>query len=981
MRTCSSSVFLRCALGVSWLCAATVAAAQAASAAPASFTRAAEFTVTDKVINPDLQPFTATVVGFGNSLIHGGSFEPVVFRNRYTAAADGQDRIWLSRIAATHWDSLAEGALDGADVLVYRIENGRFRLVRQDRVAQGGAAASGWTPVLGEQQLVPAGTPEYVFKWDNFNRPGVPYYFSVTAVDVQGKESEMATAVAVVRPNEIRDAKPTNTLVAFRQSRLPGLPLPVAAPQGLEAKVQPDGTVALSWQANTASRAVGYRVYRSDTAPAQHRGYYFDLQGRSNGAAQAIRAGDMVVVNKKFFEASRQRFHTHRVWGAPTETGLLMPGGVRQFPDEDARVSWSLEPHAPTTPVTDAGETFFRLNLGTTQPFRLNYFNHSGTDQGWYQVLRPEPYTVEVWLRRTKGLGSVRFSLAGHYNEAAQRVQPITFTPGPEWRKFTATFQPPRVQAGSRANDMVLEFLGPGEFEVDNFRVYRAGTPFMDFDSHEYAELRASGMGFLRTHAFIKTGRRSYDLTQLIAPAGVTSSVERHNTLPQTLQAISNAGMQPWLQVEPHFSPTEWLGLVEYLAAPYDPAVDTPATKPWAFRRHQQGQPQPWTSQFQRWKFEIGNETWNNLFAPWVFEDMTDAATGQRYSRGAVYGLYQEYVIGILRASPYWQAAQLDSKFQFVLGGWNGFDYGRDAARASPNSHFMTLAAYNGGWDSGEGPPDLTPQSYFNALNQVTQVAIPSAQRHGQEVAQISQQRPLPLRVGTYEAGPGYALNGLNNERVSPEQAKAQEQVMKSLAAGTATIDTFLAQASVGYATQNFFIFREGATWSSHAYWHQGGHAYPSWDTLALFNRHSLGSMVQVNTVATPTTTLKAFRRRPALEQAPLVAVYAVRQGPARWAVWVLSRKVPGHPYPDAGFTPVVVNLPFSQASEVTLHQLAGPYNSHNVGPRQVAVESRALGSSAVRGGKLVLGGQATVALDGLAPASTLLFVFEGTSP
>lgn len=964
--------------GFVWLLVLGTAAAQA----PGSYTRAAEFTVTNRVINPELQPFTANVVGFGNTLIDGGSFEPTVFRNRYTAAADGQDRIWLSRTAATHWDSLAEGALDGADVFVYRIENGRFRLVRQDRVAQGGAAASGWTPILSDQALIPRNQPRFTFRWDGYNRPDVAYHFTVRAVDAQGNESADAPVFSSIRPARLAAAQLSNVTEPFRPSRLPGLPGPVPAPEGLTGVINPDGTLTLQWRPVNASRVVGYRVYQSDLLPDQHRGYFFDLEGRSNGPAQAIRQGDKVVVSKKFYTASRQRYHTHRVWGASNETRLLMPPGIEHFPDEDDRITWSFVAHVPNTPVAEPGETFMRFNVSSTQPVRLRWFNHSGTGQGWYPVLRPEPYTVEVWLRRTRGMGSVRFSLAGFYSQQGHRVAPITFTPTTEWRKFTATFTPPVIQPGDRANDMVLELLGPGEFEMDNFRVYRANTPFMDFDSKEYARLRESGMSYLRTHALIKTGRRTYDLAQLLAPGGVTSSAERHNTLPQTLGVIRQAGMLPWVQVEPHFSPAEWLGLVEYLAAPFDPTVDTPASKPWAYRRYQQGQVEPWTSVFDRWKFELGNETWNNLFAPWVFEDMTDAATGRRYSRGAVYGLFQEYVISIMRSSPHWQAAGLDDKFAFVLGGWNGFDYGREAAQASPRSHFMTIAAYNGGWDSGEGPPALTPTSFFNALNQVSQFAIPNALRHGQEVAQINRQRALPLQIGTYEAGPGYALNGLNNEIVTPEQALEQEKVMKSLAAGTATIDSFLAQASLGFSTQNFFIFREGTTWASHAYWHQGGHAYPSWDALALFNRHSLGAMVQVTAQSVPTTPLRAFQRRGVVEQAPLVAAYAVRQGEHRWAVWLVSRKIPHYPHAaDTGFTPVTLHLPFSRAQRVTLHQLAGHYREHNFGPRQVAIQTRTVPPAVVQQRRLVLGPQSTLAPEGLPPASTWLLVFEGVSP
>lgn len=951
-------------------------------ASVADLSRSAEFTVTTRVINPDLQAFTANVVGIGNSLIDGGSFEPVVFRNRYMAAGHAQDRVWLTREAATHWDSLAEGALDGAEVRVYRIEQGRFRLVRQDRVAEGGAAASGWTPVHRTSSVVPRDQPQFVFRWDTMNRPGVPYYFTVRSVNAQGEESADAMAVSFVRPERLSDARPNNPMQAFEASRLPALPGALPVPQGLRGQLNSDGTLTLTWNPVDSGRVVGYRVYRSDLPPQQHRGFFFDLEGQSRGADQAIRQGDLVFVSKTFDSASRQRYHTHRVWGAGTETRLLMPRGLEWFPDEDPRMRWELVAHTPNSPVADPGQTFLRLTVGTTNPARLRYFNHAGTGQSYYPVLRPEPYTVEVWLRRTRGVGTVRFSLAGFYNEPSQRVAPVSFTPGPEWRKFTATFTPPVVQPGSRANDMVLEFLGPGEFEVDNFRVYRSGTPFMDLDAVDYARLQESGMGYLRTHALIKTGRRTYNLEQLIAPAGVTSSAERHNTLPQTLRIIEQAGLRPWLQVEPHFSPAEWLGLVEYLAAPYDPAVDSPESKPWAYQRYLQGQQTPWVQVFDQWKFELGNETWNNLFAPWVFEAMTDAATGQRYSPGAVYGLYQEYVLRILRSSPYWQTAGLDQRFAFVLGGWNGFDYGRDAAQRSPNSHYLTIAAYNGGWDAGEGPPALTPESYFNALNQVSQVTILNGQRHLQEVQQISQQRGRALHLGTYEAGPGYALNGLNNERVSPEQALAQEQVMKSLAVGTATIDTFLAQAALGFRTQNFFIFREGTTWSSHAHWHQGGHAYPSWAMLALFNRESLGDLVEVRTDSVPTVALSAYRRRSAVAQAPLVATYAVRQGPQRWAVWLVSRKVPDYPRAgDAGYTPVTVHLPFSRAQSITLHALTGDYRAHNFGPQQVAVSTQELETHVIAGGRLVLGAQSAFAPRGLPPASTFLLVFDGVSP
>ncbi len=57
-------------------------------------------------------------------------------------------------------------------------------------------------------------------------------------------------------------------------------------------------------------------------------------------------------------------------------------------------------------------------------------------------------------------------------------------------------------------------------------------------------------------------------------------------------------------------------------------------------------------------------------------------------------------------------------------------EYGTEAAELSPNTNYMTIGGYNGGWDENEGPPGLGKESYFNVLNQVSQVAIPRAVHH-----------------------------------------------------------------------------------------------------------------------------------------------------------------------------------------------------------------------------------------------------------
>jgi hypothetical protein len=286
------------------------------------------------------------------------------------------------------------------------------------------------------------------------------------------------------------------------------------------------------------------------------------------------------------------------------------------------------------------------------------------------------------------------------------------------------------------------------------------------------------------------------------------------------------------------------------------------------------------------------------------------------------------------------------------------------------------MAAYNGGWDEGEGPPKPNRPSFFNILAQVNQTALPRAKKLAEYVETYRDDHVGPFHAGTYEAGPGYALNGLNNARVTREQAHQQELAMKSLAAGTATLDSFLIRAYEGFTSQNFFTFSEGQTWSSHAEWYRGGQAYPSWMGLALFNREALGDMLKTETVSVPSIDLAGFRRRQSVEDAPLAAVYATRNG-TRYSVFVISRKVDGYPVEgDDGYIPVTLNLPFDEVNSITLHKMTGDVAAQNFTDRQVEIETVDVPAGEFAR-KFELK-RATGADDrGLPPASTFLYVFE----
>jgi hypothetical protein len=950
---------------------ALIFAALAATGCPAGSSDVAQFRVTEKVIAPDMMPITATIGGIGNGgrLMQGGGFEPTIFRSVVMADHDAPDRVIADRNDISQYDTLRSGALDGAEVDVYRITNGAFEIVRRDRIPEGGFHASGWSPILPGKRILPKDAAQIDLTWEPWYRPDAPTWFMVRAIAKDGTLSAPSAAVEVKSPAETgKGRKPDRARPKLTPFKKPLVDAPGGpdAPRGLSIGRGPDGNPRLSWLPATARNVVGYAVYRSDTAPERQDGFYFDLEG---GAAKpAVRTGDMVILRKTFRAASRKVLHNDRIWGAYA-ANPLRPALVDFWSDEDLGRSWKLRDHAPDTPVDEPGQTYLEITLGAGQTAQIGGANHGGLDQDWYDVLERRPYRVEVWLRSDKP-SQATFSFGGPGGSYRAAIPPVTFATGPEWRKATALITPPSVLQGGIGN-MALEFKGAGTFSIDNFRVYRADTAFLDYTPEEYARLDNAAHPALRTHAFIKTGVTTYDLAQFTNPGGVASGTGLGNTLPQTLGVLEKAGSDLWLQVEPHFTPEEWRGLVEYLAAPAAPG------RPWAEKRRDQGRAAPWTDAFGTIYFEIGNETWNRLFQPWIFPQMTDAATGEAYAPGEVYGLFQEHMIAALRASPWWTEAGLDDKVKFVLGGWNRLNYGLQAAQRSPNSDFMTVATYNGGWDENEGPPTRTLPSYFNILNQVSQASIPNARRHSEEVRDLSRARGRPIQAGTYEAGPGYALNGLNKAKVSKEQAAIQEEVMKSQAGGVATLDSFLAQAAEGYAIQNAFTFSEGLRWSSHATWDKGGQAYPHWQLIALLNREGLGEMLQVDRRESPTVDLKKGALRIAVRDAPLVSAYATRRGD-RINLFVISRRVPG--YPDAGddgCTPTEIELPFHTARSMTLHRMDGKYDATNVRREETRVERLGLTPPADLS-RFTLGPAVGAADCGLPPASAFLYVFDG---
>ena len=208
--------------------------------------------------------------------------------------------------------------------------------------------------------------PAFAGGFADWNRRDTPYWFTVVAVDSTGQESAPAVPVKIERGNGTVKPGPDK-----RQTVDFNVPKPAVtdgkgpdAPKNLKGSWNPDTDAAeLTWDPTPG--VAGYRVKSSETDPATHRGYFLDLAGKAASEEEEIKAGDMVLVSKKFYTTSRKNHVPKRVFGTVMESKETYPSPafLNLFPDEDPTVTWVLEKHPKGTPVEAAGETCLRIDM------------------------------------------------------------------------------------------------------------------------------------------------------------------------------------------------------------------------------------------------------------------------------------------------------------------------------------------------------------------------------------------------------------------------------------------------------------------------------------------------------------------------------------------------------------------------------------------------------------------------------------------
>ena len=749
----------------------------------------------------------------------------------------------------------------------------------------------------------------------------------------------------------------------------------LAPPRELHA-VAGDGCVTLSWRPSPSAEVVGYRIRRSVQPRARQEQRVYLEKG-----APALHAWDYVVLSRKF-EPFQMKYVNSRMRGMGNEMNA-----TGWYWQSEGDLEFSLAPHPQPVPkeMVDPGEACMQIDAATG-PQRIWQHVMIGTERAgesrWYGQLEPcRRYRMEVWLRQ-EGLvdGKVEFALAAG-NQGYRDIRTV-FVVKNEWMRCTCEFTAPERPREDWHFGPQFSFAGPGRLWLDNARVFRVDDPE---DARKPYTPNATVLDELVRSQPVEGRKGVHRIWFLKRDATMDSILSWHAnssvsvdwrtsleptmdmTLPMGLEFDLWTGhsaatrMRPWLVLQ-HIlhDENDWRNLVEYLAAPYDPATDTPQSKPWAYRRTvQRGVAAPWTDEFAEIIVEFGNETWHNgVFPDWLgFSKYHFVHQG-----GKEYGLFTRYLIAEAKKSPYWKSEGLEGKIRFALGanydgrvddrgGVRG--YGEEAMGVNPLAGDLSHANYVGPkWETGDARGDSLDDAGFQQCLVSFWTSVRGQELRMSEARAALAERGADYRTTAYEGGPGgYALPG----RASPRQVEINEHYGKSLAQAVGALDTWLGSYLLGWSDQCFFSYGQGSHWNSHGIFADGFRPSVGWLAMTLRNRYARGEMVEVISSGVPTMKRGS-------EAIPLVGAYAMRDG-RRWSVFLLSRTLDGS-------VPVTVRLPFDRVKSITLHTLAGDPRDTHLEASRIELQTRELAASVADGGTLTVEG-------GLPPGCIYLYVIE----
>ncbi len=677
---------------------------------------------------------------------------------------------------------------------------------------------------------------------------------------------------------------------------------------------------------------------------------------------------DVVVFEREWFWPDPSDFHPrtsadgiHLTWE------LKGPGSVRIVP-HTADVPPEMNGGRGCVQIIPAGGRavlWYKLAGGVQR-----------ADRFWYGTLdEGTTYRYEAWVKGERGTITLTFgeldparATEGYFGQPIARSFPLE----PRWTRVGFEFvAPPPGPDGIWGATLLVE--GASTVLVDNVKlqpVYQPGDEDRPFVIHRplfQTLLDAQPPTGRKGAARVWFGLNSAAMTSLLdwycesdLELGTSLGVQAATplTLPRALMILEATGsspedrMVPWLMGQVTHTEQEYRQLIEYLAAPYDPGVDTPSAKPMAYVRfRQRGHGRPWTDEFREIILEFGNENWHNRAMPkWIGMGRYGAV----HQHGRAMGLWIAHMVAEMRKSPWWQP----EKFRVVVGGnysagvrtdGTVSGYGQEAVVAAggaidDHSH----ATYVGPrWEMGEAS-----QTTVNDLGfQKTLLAYRGGHLTEWEQQQRAHERLRELgfrvRMSAYEGGP----SGFGLRANSPEEDRAGEIYGKSLAMGTAVFDAWLDAWRLGWTHQCYLSFGQGKWWSSHTSRSDGHRPSPGWLALKLINHHLANlDMLKVDVQGAPTLEAEPKSRgrrtqdRGRLE-VPAITAHAFGDG-RRFAVALANLHLSE---PQT----VEIRVPVAAAARIEWHYLAGDPRQTNLEALNITLQSRTLDAGLLRDGRL----------------------------
>ncbi|MBM4043867.1 MAG: hypothetical protein FJ279_02025 [Planctomycetes bacterium] len=641
---------------------------------------------------------------------------------------------------------------------------------------------------------------------------------------------------------------------------------------------------------------------------------WFDAPG------PAVKAGDMYVLTVERTDIPAGTTRTMENFANVLSGYRILDGSqMKSFKELGGRME--IDRDAP--PGGGAGSLKVTVPA-SSQPVRVGYWLISGQKADWPRFKEGKTYVCSLWLKQrgmATGAVEVRVALMGSQK----------FNVGSAWKQYSFEFAgaPPK-QSGAEPFDIGAS--EPGTLWIDNVSIHEKDTvpPFALYPQvvltlkefrpntlRLWALQENRGFGRLLDDALGPVFESRTEFTE-IQGAKTPDSIGLH----QQLELCAEVGADPWIVVSTMFqSFKDYSRLVEYLAGPSD--------SPYGGKRAAWGRKQPWTAAFKRIYLELGNETWNGMFAPQGFSGKPEE-----------YGAFAELVFNSMKHSPHFQP----DKFKFVLNGWvagtnRKWGYGPRAFENAPIADAVDIAYYLGGWDAvGLMKAEKEQSGWLNILTYYTRMLAPRAAEFKKVIDEIAAERGRAVQPLVYEAGPGYTLPGPGKFNI-----KEQEEG-KSMAQAVNTLDSFMNNLRMGYGEQAFFIFQNGHYWSSHnRTW--GEHI--AWKALKMRNTLLEGDLVtatakdmvsmdlpeaQADTVSQSNSADRRVRKFPALPNVPLVQCFPFKQG-KRYSLMLFSRRLDGP-------TPVTVQVPYDPSPEVKVYRLgASSPAAHNIEREVVTVQ------------------------------------------